>query len=138
MRPLSISRFWRYRKTHYRLAGKKCLRCGRAFYPPKRTCPYCGSTDLDNYEPPSRGEIITWTKLYETGSHHTQYRPLYLALVKLGEMTVLLQITDVTDENKQLYKGAPVELVFRKLKEDGNYGLIYYGLKARPLPTQQE
>ena len=132
MESLSISRFWRYRRAHYRLTGKKCLRCERVFYPPKRSCPYCGSMDLEDYDPPERGEIIAWTKLYETGTPYTPYRPIYLALVKLGDMTALLQLTDVTDEKTQLGKGAPVELVFRRIKEDGSHGLIYYGIKARP------
>lgn len=128
---LSISRFWRIRDNHYRLVGKKCMRCGRAFYPPKRTCPHCGSINLENYEAPSKGRLISWTKLYDVGSEQEIYKPLYFGLMVFGELKVMLPLTDVTDE-KSLKQDTEVELVFRRIKEDGEHGLIYYGIKARP------
>jgi uncharacterized OB-fold protein len=130
MEKLSISRFWRKRDDHYTLKGKRCRKCGRVFYPPKHRCPYCGSKDLEDYIPPREGELLHWTKLYNVGRGYTWQKPLYLGIVKLGELLVYTQITDVDDEQK-LHEGAKVETVFRKVTEDGNYGLIYYGLKVR-------
>ena len=130
MERLSISRFWRKKDDHYKLVGKKCNSCGRVFYPPRHTCPYCGSRDLRDYVPPRTGIILSWTKLYNVGKGYEEQRPLYLALVKLGDLKLLTQVTDVIDESK-LNVGAKVETVLRKVTEDGYYGLIYYGIKVR-------
>ncbi len=130
MERLSIARFWRKKEEHYTLKGKKCLKCGKTFYPSKHVCPYCGSTELEDYTPPNEGELLAWTKLYDVSKGFLEQRPVYLGIVKLGELKVFTQITDVTDES-MLKEGAKVETVFRKITEDGNYGLIYYGLKVR-------
>lgn len=122
---------WRLRETHYSLVGRRCASCGRAFYPPKHVCPYCGSRDLVEYRPPKRGFIIYWTKLYDVGEEHLDKRPVYIALVQLGEVRVVLQLTDVTSDS-DLKERREVELVFRKLVEDGEHGIIHYGVKARP------
>jgi len=132
MEKLSISRFWRIRNQHYTLSYAKCKKCGYAFYPPKHSCPKCGSKDLELKVPPREGELITWTKVYEVPFYFDDEKPIYLGLVKLGEVKIMAPIVDVTDE-KQLREGARVETVFRRIKEDGESGLIYYSLKFRLL-----
>jgi len=132
MEKLSISRFWRIRNQHYTFSYAKCKKCGHAFYPPKHSCPKCGSKDLELKVPPREGELITWTKVYDVPFYFEDEKPIYFGLVKLGEVMVMAPIVDVTDEN-QLKEGAKVETVFRRIKEDGESGLIYYGLKFRLL-----
>lgn len=131
MARLSISIFWRNKNALYTLEGKKCSTCGRAHFPPKDVCPYCGSRELVEYRAPSSGILLSWTKLYEVGDDRIQHRPVYIGLVRLGEMTVELPLTDITDESV-LKEGIEVELVLRKYVEDWQTGLIYYGQKARP------
>ena len=59
-------------------------------------------------------------------------RPYTVALVKLEEgPMVTAQLTDV-DEN-EVNIGMKVEMVTRKLREEGNDGQIVYGYKFRPL-----
>lgn len=130
MEKLSIPRFWRLRNQHYALSYSKCNECGFAFYPPKHTCPKCGSKKIELRTPPREGELISWTKLYEVPFYFDDEKPIYFGLVKLGEVKVIAPIVDVVDE-KLLREGAKVETVFRRVKEDGNSGLIYYALKFR-------
>ncbi|MGC9186080.1 MAG: Zn-ribbon domain-containing OB-fold protein [Fervidicoccaceae archaeon] len=130
MERLSISRFWRIKDLHYTFAYSKCKKCGHAFYPPKHVCPKCGSRELELTIPPREGELLSWTKLYEVAPYFENEKPLYLGLVKLGEVKIMAQIVDVFDESL-LKEGARVETVFRKVKEDGNSGLIYYAMKFR-------
>jgi len=132
MAKLSIPIFWRVRKHLYTLEGRKCLECGRTHFPPKSSCPYCGSTKLIEYYPPKKGKLLVWTKLYETCDDRSAYRPIYIGLLQLGELRVVLPLTDIYDEGK-LKPGIDVELVLRRYVEDGDTGLIYYGLKARPI-----
>jgi uncharacterized OB-fold protein len=57
-----------------------------------------------------------------------------VALVKLDEgPMVTAQLTDVDDE--QLNIGMKVEMVTRKLREEGTDGQIVYGYKFRPAVT---
>lgn len=131
MARLSVSIHWRVRKYLYTLESRKCLNCGKAHFPPKSVCPYCGSGKLVEYYPPRNGKLLSWTKLYETGDDRSLYRPIYIGWIQLGEVKVLLPLTDIYDESL-LKPGLNVELVLRKYVEDSDTGIIYYGLKARP------
>ncbi|MEM0112591.1 MAG: Zn-ribbon domain-containing OB-fold protein [Fervidicoccaceae archaeon] len=131
MERLSISRFWRNRLVHYTFSYSKCKKCGNAMFPPKHTCSKCGSRDVDILTPPREGKLISWTKLYEVPIGFVNERPIYLGLVQLGEIKVMAQIVDVLND-QELKEGIEVEAVFRRVKEDGSTGLIYYALKFRP------
>jgi len=55
-----------------------------------------------------------------------------MALIKLEEgPLVTAQLTDM--DNDEVCIGMPVEMVTRKLTEDGEDGLIVYGYKFRPV-----
>ena len=57
--------------------------------------------------------------------------PYYLALVRLdGGELITAQLTDV---ERDIRIGEPVEMVTRKLTTDGARGIIVYGYKFRPL-----
>ena len=59
-----------------------------------------------------------------------------MALVRLDEgPLVTAQLTDVERENVHI--GMPVEMVTRKLREDGERGMLVYGYKFRPLLRQR-
>ncbi|MCD6408836.1 MAG: OB-fold domain-containing protein, partial [Candidatus Verstraetearchaeota archaeon] len=45
--------------------------------------------------------------------------------------SILSQLTDCSPEEVEI--GMPVEAVFRKVREDGETGIIMYGLKFRPV-----
>ena len=54
-----------------------------------------------------------------------------MALVKLEEgPLVTAQLTDVDNDIVEI--GMLVEMVTRKLREDGNRGMLVYGYKFRP------
>ena len=60
-----------------------------------------------------------------------QYAPYTVALVKLEKGPLLTaQQTDVDPEEVSI--GMPVEMVTRKLRTDGEEGMIVYGYKFRP------
>jgi uncharacterized OB-fold protein len=59
-------------------------------------------------------------------------RPYTVALVKLEEgPMVTAQLTDISEEDVEI--GMPVEMVTRKLREEGDSGEIVYGYKFRPI-----
>ena len=63
--------------------------------------------------------------------------PYYVALVDLDEgPRVTAMLTDLDTSlpvDKRIKIGQPVEMVTRKLREDGDRGMIVYGYKFRPI-----
>lgn len=58
--------------------------------------------------------------------------PYTVALVRLAEgPLVTAQLTDVGKEEVEI--GMPVEMVTRKLRSDGDRGVLIYGYKFRPI-----
>lgn len=87
--------------------------------------------DAEKYSFSGRGEVYSFTVVYEAPRGFTQFVPYIVALVKLSEGPLITaQLTDV--EIEDIYIGLPVEMVTRKLSEDGDRGLISYGYKFRP------
>jgi uncharacterized OB-fold protein len=82
-----------------------------------------------------RGEVYSFTTMYNVPHGYDEQKPYTVALVKLvdGPM-VTAQLTDVAPDEVKI--GMPVEMVTRKLREDGPEGQIVYGYKFRPLLTQ--
>lgn len=123
---------WRSRKYRYRLLGGRCRSCGRAFYPPLHSCPYCGSSEVEEVRLPRRGRLVSYTILYSVEEGSRPESPVVVGLVDLGVARVLSEIVDADPSG--LEPGAPLEAVFRKLGESGEEGVIVYGVKFRPSP----
>lgn len=78
------------------------------------------------------GEIYTYSIVHYAPTEFNEFVPYIVALVKLKEgPLVTAQITDINPHD--VYIGMPVEIVTRKLSENGETGLIHYGSKFRPL-----
>jgi hypothetical protein len=61
-----------------------------------------------------------------------EYAPYLVALVELDDgVRVLSQLVDI--EPIKVKTGMRVEAAFRRVKVDGNSGIIEYGYKFRPL-----
>lgn len=103
-----------------------------------------------------KGEIVTFTTIYEARMIPTGFDfnvPSVLALVKLTEMEkpILAQLTylnwhleERTVEGEiqkieipNVEIGMKVEMITRKLYEDGKSGVISYGYKFRPILSQE-
>jgi len=78
------------------------------------------------------GEVYSYTIMYNVPQGFEEQKPYVVALVKLAEgPLVTAQLTDV-DQNAVMI-GMAVEMVTRKLREDGPEGQIIYGYKFRPI-----
>ncbi|HIP56660.1 MAG TPA: Zn-ribbon domain-containing OB-fold protein [Ignisphaera aggregans] len=129
---ISPARVWRERSSRYRLEGTKCRSCGRVFYPPKPMCPVCGSRDVVRIELPQRGRVITWTVQYTVPTGYRARAPLILAIIELENgVRVLSALTDVSPD--EVSEGMEVEATLRRLWEDGEEGVIVYGIKFAPV-----
>lgn len=129
---MHVARNWRVRQQRYRLVGERCGECGQAIFPPRDTCPHCAEPAQVPYPLSGRGEVYSYTLMYDAPQGYGSYAPYPVALVKLAEgPMVTAQLTDVRPEEVEI--GMPVEMVTRKLTEEGPEGQILYGYKFRRL-----
>jgi uncharacterized protein len=130
---MEISRHWRLRKQRYALVGEVCPHCNAKLFPPRDVCPECGQEARTPYQFSGRGEVYSYTTIYDPPAGYEENAPYTVALVKLEEGPIVTaQLTDLGDEPVKI--GAPVEMVTRKLREDGDErGMIIYGYKFRPV-----
>jgi len=103
---MEIPRHWRLKQQRYTLVGE---------------------TNLSG-----QGEVYSFTTMYNAPAGFEEFAPYTMALVKLSEgPMVTAQLTDVDVEEVRI--GMPVEMVTRKLTQEGDEGQIVYGYKFRPL-----
>jgi len=125
----SVSNVWRRYPQRYYLQGNKCQTCGTPYFPPRVVCPKCRRKGkLEPYQFDGTGKIETYTKVHVAPDG--MEAPYYLAVVTL-ENGARLTAQIVGTETVEI--GMPVKLMFRKIAEDGDSGLIHYGYKFTPI-----
>jgi len=126
-------RHWRLQKQRYGLLGEVCPHCNAKIFPARDVCPQCGGEAKEPFRFSGRGEVYSYTVMNSAPAGFEQALPYTIALVKLEEgPTVTAQLTDVEQEKVSI--GMPVEMVTRRIKEDGSpRGMLVYGYKFRPV-----
>jgi uncharacterized OB-fold protein len=129
---MEIPRHWRLKQQRYQLRGEVCPHCEARLFPPRDVCPSCGQDARVPYQFSGRGEVYSFTTVYDPPTGYEENAPYTVALVKLEEgPLVTAQLTDLGDQPVQI--GTPVEMVTRRLRQDGDErGMIVYGYKFRP------
>jgi len=135
---MEIPRHWRLKKQRYALIGEVCPHCGAKIFPPRDICPTCGKEARTDYTFSGRGEVYSYTTVYNAPSGYEQDVPYTVALIKLEEGTlVTAQLTDVKEDEIEI--GMDVEMVTRRLRQDGDErGLLLYGYKFRPVLKKEK
>lgn len=130
---MEIPRHWRLRQQRYGLIGEVCPHCETKIFPPRDVCPVCGQEAKNLYTFSGRGEVYSFTTIYEAPTGFEENAPYTVALVKLEEgPMVTAQLTDLGDQPVEI--GMPVEMVTRRLRQDGDErGILVYGYKFRPV-----
>jgi hypothetical protein len=130
---MEIARHWRLNQQRYGLVGEVCSHCEAKIFPPRDICPSCGQEAKSLYAFSGKGEVYSYTTIYEAPAGYDENAPYTVALVKLNEgPMVTAQLTDLGNQPIQI--GMPVEMVTRKLRQDGDErGMLVYGYKFRPV-----
>ncbi len=129
---MEIARHWRLRQQRYSLVGEVCPHCESKIFPPRDICPNCGHEARDLYAFSGKGQVYSYTTIYDAPAGYEANAPYTVALVKLDEgPMVTAQLTDLDEAPVKI--GMPVEMVTRKMRNDGDErGVIVYGYKFRP------
>ncbi len=130
---MEIPRHWRLKQQRYGLVGEVCPHCEAKIFPPRDVCPACGGEAKSAYAFSGKGEVYSYTTVYEAPAGYDESAPYTVALVKLQEGPLLTaQLTDLGEQPVEI--GMPVEMVTRKLRQDGDErGMLVYGYKFRPI-----
>ena len=128
---MEVSRHWRLQEQRYGLVGETCDSCGVKLFPPRDVCLECEAPAYELYTFTGLGRIYSYTTVYSAPAGFDQYAPYTIALIKLNEGPIITaQLTDIHPD--EVYMDMPVEMVTRKLRTDGDEGMIIYGYKFRP------
>lgn len=128
---MQTPRYWRWQKQRYALVGEVCPKCGHKIFPPRDVCPECEAPAKTPFQFSGRGEVYSYTTIYHAPEGFEEFAPYNVALIKLEEGPLITaQLTDVDSEDIRI--GMPVEMVTRRIRDDGQRGVIVYGYKFRP------
>jgi len=129
---VEIARHWRLNSQRYQLVGEECPECGNKMFPPRDVCPECSdNSPQPEFKFSGQGEVYSHTTVHNPPEGYEESAPYTVALVKLNEGPLITaQLTDVNNEDVKI--GMPVEMTTRKIRAQGEEGLIIYGYKFRP------
>jgi len=129
---MDIPRHWRLKKQRYSLTGEVCEHCDAKLFPPRDICPECGEEAKTLFQFSGKGEVYSYTTVYDAPEGYAEQAPYTLAMVKLEEgPLVTAQLTDLGEQQPAI--GMPVEMVTRLLRSaTDERGMLIYGYKFRP------
>ena len=124
----SSPKSWRKYKTKYRLLGNQGVKSGKKYYPPVFVSEKNPNEKLKDYEFKEEGKLITWSIVHGAPQGYEEYAPYIIGIVELeNNERITTQIVNI--KKSQLKYGLKLRTVFRKIYQDGNEGIIDYGLK---------
>lgn len=128
---MDVPRHWRAKSAYYRLEGARCQRCDTVTFPPREVCPACKWTELAPQRLSGAGEIYSHARVYSAPVGSETEAPYDVALVRLDEgPLVSARLADFGARAPEM--GERVEMVTRRLGEDGPQGVVIYGYAFRP------
>ena len=129
---MQVSQHWRLNQQRYTLMGEECPSCQTKIFPTRDVCLECTAPAKELSALTGLGEIYSYSTVYNAPAGFEGMAPYLVAMVKLDEGPIVsAQLTDMDLDEVQI--GMPVEMVTRKLRTDGDEGMIMYGYKFRPL-----
>jgi len=132
-----VPEFWRNARIYMRPIGVLCKKCGARFFPPRKVCLKCGSRELEEYNLPETGKLISWSVVRYPPSEFAYFAPYILGLIELDDGTrIIAQITDAMIE--ELKPGMRVKMTVRRAFPEEKSGVIRYVYKFRPLIEGEE
>lgn len=134
---MTVPRFWREIPQRYNLQASQCGQCQAIHFPPREVCPTCRRASIGKMtmvKLSGRGKVLEWTRVHKPAPGFELQVPYVVALVQTEEGPIVTgQVVD-SDEDA-IVAGAPVKAVFRRLGQDGEAGVIYYGTKWQVAAT---
>ncbi len=108
--------FWGYCREG-ELRAQRCTACGRLRYPPRPTCPQCGSTDAEWQQLSGRGRVYTYAISHQAVHPALEGRvPFTTLIVELEEG--LRMTSNLIEGSPPVEIGTPVEVAFDPVSDE--------------------
>lgn len=122
-------RYTREIPHRYRLEAQRFKKSGYISLPNRYIDPTNGEREFDVIQLSGKGKIVSYTIIYIAADAFSKQTPFAVAVIETEEGARLTaQVVDCNFEDLKI--GANVELVFRKICEEGASGIINYAYKA--------
>jgi uncharacterized OB-fold protein len=129
---IGSARYWRETPQRYRYEAARCSGCGQVFFPPRTVCRRCRGREFEKTTLEKEGALETFTIIRVAPSGFVDQAPYAVGIVALpGGIKVTAQIVDCDPE--ELAIGDRVRLEFRRIRQDGEAGILCYGYKFVPV-----
>ncbi|WP_226005746.1 Zn-ribbon domain-containing OB-fold protein [Natrinema salinisoli] len=96
---------------------------GHGSLPPRRVCPDCGSTDLEEVDLPETGEIQTYTVTHVPTPAFEEDAPYATAVVDFGPVRLTGQVVDVDLEDVETGMRVALEITVSETTGERVIGL---------------
>jgi uncharacterized OB-fold protein len=98
-----------------KVAATKCKSCGEKYFPPRADCSNCLSSDMEWFEIPGPGKLMSFSTLIYAPSGFEDDLPYAIALADFGDVKVFGRMSkDLKEEDLKI--GMDVEVVPVKLR----------------------
>lgn len=127
----NIAITWRRIPERYRLEGTQCATCKKKYFPPRKFCMQCRRKGkIESFRFSGNGKVFSFSEVFVPPAGYELEAPYVLAIIELEEgARVTGQIVGVSDADVKI--GDKVEMILRKILDEGEEGLIHYGYKFR-------
>lgn len=125
------ARVWREQPQRYRMMANRDKKTGKVYFPPRIVAPGDLKAEFEDVQLSGEGTVVTYTIIQVPPTPYSDLAPYALAIVETPEGARLMtQIADCDPEDVKI--GMKVEFEFRRLYEENEASVIYYGYKAVP------
>ncbi len=129
---IGSARYWRETPQRYRYEAARCTECGQVFFPPRTVCHRCRGRTFEKTTLGREGTLETFTIIRVAPSGFVDQAPYAVGIVSLpGGVKVTAQIVDGDPEEIEI--GDRLRLEFRRVRQDGEAGILCYGYKFVPV-----
>ncbi len=123
------ARYTREIPQRFRLEAEKCEGCGKVFFPPRLVCSGCGRRKFKAIQLSNKGMVATYTVIHVAPDQFASETPYVIGVIDLdGGGKITSQIVDCSPDEVEI--GKKVQVVFRKIQQEGDHGLLCYGYKC--------
>lgn len=109
--------------TNNQINGMRCMNCQQIIFPKRHFCKNCRSTELEDYQLPSKGKIYSFTTVHYPLSHYDN-PPYYVGLINFDNDEVIITARIQSPEEEKIKINQEVELSVKTFSESGSLPIV--------------
>ncbi|MBI4577833.1 MAG: Zn-ribbon domain-containing OB-fold protein [Planctomycetes bacterium] len=128
---IGTARYWREIPQRYRYEAARCTACAHVAFPPRTLCAKCRGRAFEPCTLAGEGVVETFTVIRVAPAGYADEAPYAVGLIRLTDgVRLMAQVVDC--DLARLAIGDRVRVEFRRIRQDGESGILCYGYKFVP------